>query len=55
MVGGLHIGDIYHTTLPEAISKKGLHINGLELLTIVVACMMWGDTGKRIVVQCDNE
>ncbi len=34
-----------------------MYINGLEFLTIVVACKMWGDkwAGKRIVVQCDNE
>ncbi len=47
----------FHTSFPEAQSKKGLHINGLELLTIVVACKTLGDkwAGKRIVVQCDNE
>ncbi len=46
----------FHTAFPESVTKKGVHINGLELLTIVVACKMWGGkwAGKRIVVQCDN-
>ncbi len=39
------------------ILQKGLHINALELLMIIVACKIWGHqwAGKRLLVKCDNE
>ena len=41
---------------PQHILSHNLHINALELLTIVVAIKIWGDRwkGKRIQVYCDN-
>ncbi len=39
------------------ILQKGLHINTFKLLTIIVACKIWGHpwAGKRFLVKCDNE
>ena len=50
-------GEYFHAQFPEGIKRQELSINGLELLTIVVAVKIWGKhwKGKRIVVQCDNE
>ena len=47
----------FHSTFPECISKLGLHISDLELLSIVVAIKVWGRqlSGKKIMVKCDNE
>jgi hypothetical protein len=41
---------------PSFIQDLHLHINSLELLTIVVSLKMWGNnfTGKKIVMYCDN-
>ncbi len=54
--GGVSGGCFFHATFPEAISKQGLHINALELLTLTVALKLWGPQlkGERIVVLCDN-
>ncbi len=47
----------FHATFPPHIQEAAGHINALELLTIIVACKVWGRrwAGKRILVQCDNE
>ena len=49
--------EFFHTEFPEALVRKDLSINALELLTVVVAAKIWGRhwKGKRIVVHCDNE
>ena len=49
--------EFYHSTFPGAISSQQLHINALELLTIVVSLKLWGNRfkGKRVCVYCDNE
>lgn len=54
--GGRFEGDFFHCELPWFIKSQNLHINALELLTIVVAVKMWGFAlkGKKIVVNCDN-
>ena len=57
---GAWVSDIkqyFHTTFPIHIQEAAGHINALELLTIIVACKVWGPpwAGKRILVQCDNE
>ncbi len=47
----------FRTSFPVDILQKGLYINTLKLLTIIVACKILGDqsTGKRLLVKCDNE
>ena len=46
----------FHTVFPQFISVQELHINALELLTILIACKIWGKywKGKRIQINCDN-
>ena len=51
------LNQFFHAEFPEHIRSEARHINGLELLTIIVACKVWGRfwKGMRILVQCDNE
>ena len=51
------LGLFFHSQFPKFILDMYLHINALELLSIIVATKVWGRhwAGKRIVVQCDNE
>ena len=46
----------FHTEFPDFIQALKLHINALELLTIIVACKLWGSewSGKSINIYCDN-
>ncbi len=55
--GAWHEGrQFFHCSFPSFIQDKGLDINCLELLTIIVACKVWGKSwkGERLVVHCDN-
>lgn len=54
--GGWSEGRYFHAKFPQFIATQGLHINALELLTIVVALKMWGRAwkGSRIKLKCDN-
>lgn len=50
--------EFFHAEFPKfLLDNRECSINALELLTIVVACKLWGRKwkGKRILVQCDNE
>ncbi|MEW8547203.1 MAG: reverse transcriptase domain-containing protein, partial [Candidatus Thiodiazotropha sp.] len=49
-------GNFFHCEFPSFIMNQNLHINALELLTIVVAVKIWGSAlkGKKVVVNCDN-
>ncbi len=49
--------EYFHEEFPSFVKEKEPHINTLELLTVVVACKLWGSswTGKKILIQCDNE
>lgn len=55
--GGLCGSECFSWPFPQAMLDQNIDINGLELLTIVVACKLWGQAwaGQRIMVQCDNE
>ena len=55
--GGLCGEECFSWPFPQFVLEQHIDINGLELLTIVVACKLWGQTwaGQRIIVQCDNE
>ncbi len=46
----------FHVNFPNDIKNMCLDINSLALLTIIVACKVWGHkwAGKRLVVKCDN-
>ena len=54
--GGWFQGRYFHSEFPEFIKVQGLHINGLEMLTMLVALKLWGKflKGKRIIMLCDN-
>ena len=54
--GGVSGNEYFHAEFPSFIQDLDLHINALELLTIVVALRIWGHKfkGKRLVVHCDN-
>ncbi len=55
--GGICGNEYFHANFPLHISDLDLHINALELLTIVLALKLWGHRlkGLRIVVLCDNQ
>ncbi len=55
--GGWSGKEYFHALFPPSIIAKDLHINALELLTIVLCIKVWGDSWKsqRILVYCDNE
>ena len=55
--GAWYDGQFFHKEFPEFITSQKLHINALELLTIVVALKVWGDSlkGCRIRLMCDNQ
>ena len=56
--GAWHCGtqEYFHLEFPEFIRQKGLCINSLETLTVVVAAKLWDKMwkGKKIVLHCDN-
>ena len=54
--GGFFMGNYYHSKFPKIVKDLSLHINALEMLSIVVAFKVWGHllTKKNITVFCDN-
>ena len=48
--------EVFHEEFPPFIIEQQLHINALELLTIVVALKVWGKRlrGKKALILCDN-
>lgn len=52
--GGICGSSYFHREFPEFLLQRSLHINALELLTIIVCLKLWGSKGKRIAVYCDN-
>ena len=54
--GGWFAGYYFHSDFPDFIKIQSLHINELELLTIVVALKVWRSflRGKKMIVNCDN-
>jgi len=55
--GGWFNGKYFHCSFPEFIQSQSLHINALELLTVIVCFKLWGQylKGQRIVIDCDNK
>ena len=54
--GGMMQDSYFHEEFPPFIQEMKLHINALELLTIVVALKLWGSKlrGKKVLILCDN-
>lgn len=54
--GGWFEGRYFHSEFPQFIKDQHLHINALELLTVVVALKLWGPflKGQKMVIYCDN-
>ena len=54
--GGILGLEVFHEEFPPFIIQQQLHINALELLTIVVALKVWGKRlrGKKVLILCDN-
>ena len=54
--GGWMDGRYFHCSFPEFILDQNLHINLLEMLTIVVALKLWGKhfTNLKVIIYCDN-
>ena len=54
--GGWFQGQYFHTAFPAFIQELGMHINGLEMLTLTVALKVWGRflSGKKVTMWCDN-
>jgi hypothetical protein len=49
--------EFFHSEFPSFIVAECLHINALELLSLVVAIRLWAGNlkGKMLTVLCDNE
>ena len=49
-------GSFFRSEFPQFIMERHLHINALELLTVMVALKLWGKLfrRKRISILCDN-
>ena len=54
--GGISRDQYFHEEFPSSIAQLKMHINALELLTLVVALKVWGSRlrGKRVLMFCDN-
>ena len=54
--GAYFRGHYFHAEFPKSIQELQLHIIALELLSITVACKIWGKhlRGNKILVFCDN-
>lgn len=54
--GGWFAGRYFHSDFPLFIKEQELHINALEMLTIVVALKLWGPLlrHQKMIVFCDN-
>lgn len=54
--GGWCRTQFFHQKFPSFIMEQNLHINALELLSIVICAKLWCDqwSGKRIILYCDN-
>ena len=50
------LGEYFHAEFPDHIKELNLHINELELITVMVAIKLWKDRmhGVRVRIQCDN-
>ena len=55
--GSFSQGKFFHAAFPDFILTQTLHINCLELLSIMVTVKIWGKywKGKKIVLFCDNK
>ena len=52
--GGICGDQYFHCSYPPFISILALHINALELLTVIVCLKKWAKKGKKICIFCDN-
>ena len=54
--GGWFRGRFFQATFPGALKAKQLHINALELVTVLVALVLWAPQfrGRRMTLLCDN-
>ncbi|CAG2194905.1 RP-S9e [Mytilus edulis] len=52
--GGVSNGQFFHCVFPDFIVQQSLHINALELLSVIVCLKLWGQRGRKICIQCDN-
>lgn len=53
--GGVCGKFFFHCQFPSFILEQNLHINALELLSVIVCLKLWAKRGKRITIQCDNQ
>ena len=53
--GGICGSFYFHCDFPQFIVQQNLHINSLELLSVIVCLKLWGKRGKKICIQCDNQ
>ena len=54
--GGWFEGKYFHVRFPLFLKEAKVHINGLELITLIVALKVWGKYLKRkkVTMLCDN-
>ncbi|CAC5422083.1 unnamed protein product [Mytilus coruscus] len=52
--GGVSNGQFFLCVFPDFIVQQNLHINALELLSVIVCLKLWGQKGRKICIQCDN-
>ena len=51
---GISSSQYFHCAFPSFIIEQNLHINSLELLTVIVCLKVWVRKGKKICIYCDN-
>ena len=53
---GFFRGEYFHTPFPSFVLNDCCHINGLELITLLVAVRLWGYQCKYkcLLIFCDN-
>ncbi|CAC5412969.1 DNASE1 [Mytilus coruscus] len=52
--GGISSSQYSHCAFLSFITEQNLHINSLELLTVIVCLKVWVRRGKKICIYCDN-
>jgi hypothetical protein len=55
--GGIFESNFFHSEFPEFVINMDLHINILEMMSVIVCVKLWGQyfKGKKLMIKCDNQ
>jgi len=56
-VGGIFESNFFHSEFPEFVINMDLHINILEMMSVIVCVELWGQyfKGKKLMIKCENQ